>query len=131
MPRRHQYEWSWVLAPFVILFILAVWGPACMTLGRLYAAQYGDSVYAFYLDSGHTFYGHVRGVGLGSVVLSDVYSFQTVTVGTTPTSNLTSQQLNPLTAPENRLVLNRAHVLFYEKLSDKAKVLTIMRGNVQ
>lgn len=131
MPRRRQYEWSWMLAPVLILAILGVWGPALMGLGRLYAAQYGDSVYAFYLDSGHTFYGHVRGVGLGTVVLSDVYSFQTVTVGTTPTSNLTSQQLNPLTVPENRLALNWAHILFYEKLSDKAKVLLIMRGDTQ
>lgn len=129
MPRQRRAEWSWVLAPIVVLTILVLWGPALLGVCRLYAAQYTGSVYAFYLDSGHTFYGTVRGIGWDTVTLSDVYSFQTVTVGTTPTSNLASQRLNPLTAPENWLTINWKHVLFYEQLGDRSKVLTIVHGD--
>lgn len=128
---RKRFEWMWVAAPIATLALLIVWGPALVRSANLVAAQYTGTIYAFYLDSGHTFYGTIRGVGLGSVTLSDVYSFQTINVGTTPTSNLTAQELNPLTAPENWLTIEWRHVLFYEQLGSKAKVLHIMRGDAQ
>ncbi len=132
MPRSHSPSVLWfVAAPLALVIALALWGPALTSLARLYTAQYRGDVYAFYLDSGHTFYGTVRGVGFGTITLANVYSFQTVSVGQTPTSNLTAQELNPLTAPENWMTISREHVLFYEKLGDKAKVLKIMRGDAQ
>lgn len=128
---QRRFEWTWALGPILIVLGLLIWGPALSGTVRLYAAQYTGDVYAFYLDSGHTFYGTVRGVGLGTITLADAYSFQTVKVGETSTSNLTSQRLNPLTSPDNWLTVSWRHVLFYEKLGDKAKVLKIMRGDLE
>lgn len=129
--QQRRIEWSWFIGPILIVFGLLIWGPSLYGTVRLYAAQYTGDVYAFYLDSGHTFYGTVRGVGFGTITIAEAYSFQTVKVGDTPTSNLTSQRLNPLTSPDNWLTMSRRHILFYEKLGDKAKVLKIMRGDLE
>jgi hypothetical protein len=128
---RSRTRISWFAVPIGTLIILGLWGPALMRSAHLFAAQYTGDVYAFYLDSGHTFYGTIRGVGIGSVTLSDVYSFQTINVGTTPTSNLTAQALNPITSPENWLTIDWRHVLFFEQLGDRSKVLRIIRGDAQ
>lgn len=128
---RKRFEWTWVAAPVVMLVLLILWGPSLFRSARLFTAQYTGETYAFYLDSGHTFYGTVRGIGFGTITISNVYSFQTVSIGQTPTSNLTAQELNPLTSPENWMTLNWRHVLFFEKLGSKAKVLRIMRGDAQ
>lgn len=132
MPQRRHNPLShlwWFAMPIATLALLLVWGPSLFGMARLYMAQYGGDVYAFYIDSGHTFYGTIQGVGFGTVTLSNVYSFQTVQVGDTPTSNLTAQQLNPITAPLNWITLNWKHVLFYERVGPNAKVLKIMHGN--
>lgn len=128
---RSRTRISWFAVPIGTLLVLGLWGPALMHSARLYAAQYTGDMYAFYLDSGHTFYGHVRGIGFGTITLTDVYSFQTINVGTTPTSNLTAQQLNPLTAPDNWLSIEWRHVIFFEQLGDRSKVLQITRGEAQ
>lgn len=117
-----------LIAGFVFpLVFLALFAPSLFADARLFLAQYGNDRYAFYLASGHTFYGTVRGVGFGKVVLADAYSFQSVSVGETSTNNLTAQKDNPLTRPDNWLVINREHILFYERVGDEASLLQAIR----
>jgi hypothetical protein len=113
-------------AAFVIF--LALFAPSLFLHLRLHAAQYTDTYYAFYLESGNVFYGQVRGVGFGQIILSNAYSFQEVEVGETTTSNLSALAQNPLTRPENWLALSRDHILFYERIGKDASVLEALRA---
>lgn len=123
-PKRRTHKVSLYVAPAVIFFaVLLLWGPALFGILRLHFAQYSDDRYAFYTDSGNVFYGTVRGVSFTQVTLSDAFSFQTVSVGETTTSNLQSAQGNPLTRPDNWLVMNWDHIIFYERIGDEASVL--------
>jgi hypothetical protein len=108
----------------LILLLLGMFAPSLFADARLFTAQYTNDRYAFTLDSGHVFYGVVRGAGLGKIVLSDAYSFQSISVGETSTSNLGALRDNPLTRPENWIVLSREHILFYEKIGDDASILS-------
>lgn len=110
-----------IFAGFIL--VLAFFGPSLFAGLRLYTAQYTKDYYAFYLEDGAVFYGQVRGVGLGNVVLTNAYSFQAIEVGETSTSNLVALRDNPLTRPDNWVVITRDHVLFYERIGDDASIL--------
>lgn len=103
-------------------------GSMFFSLVGLHMAEFSDQRYAVYLDSGHVFYGKIKAVGIFTLTLSDVYSFQTLEVGETSTSNLQAQRLNPLTAPDNWLVIERDHVLFFERIGKDARILELIRA---
>ncbi len=115
--------WLFALILGLVLVALAFFGPALFASAGLHTAQYSKDYYAFYLEDGSVFYGQVRGVGLGNVVLTNAYSFQAIEVGETSTSNLVALRDNPLTRPENWVVITRSHVLFYERIGDDASIL--------
>lgn len=126
--------WHWVqsfawIFIFVMVFgVFVLWGPALWPFISLHSAPYTHDVYGVYLESGHVFYGEIRSVGWHSLVLENVHSFQNVTVGETSTSNFQAQKDNPLTRPENWLVIERDTILFYEKLTPAAKIMSLIRG---
>lgn len=106
-----------------LLLFLALIGPVLFAHARLFLAQYSDDYYAVYLETGNIFYGQVRGVGLGRLILSNTYSFQEIEVGETTTSNLSAVRENPLTSPDNWMVIPSRHILFYERIGDDASIL--------
>ncbi|MBP9669159.1 MAG: hypothetical protein KBE09_02620 [Candidatus Pacebacteria bacterium] len=85
-------------------------------------------MYAVQLLNGQVMYGTIRSVGLSTITMGNVHTFETVTVGTTQTSNLQARRTNPLTMPEDWLTIERDGILYYEKLSPAARVLSLMRG---
>lgn len=111
---------------FSLLFLLCLilWTPSLWFEVKLRLAVYGTNTYAVYLDSGHIFYGKLTGVTGATIVFRDVRSFQKYEVGGSTTNTLQSQLANPLTRPENFLVINRAHVLFFEKVGSDAPIVT-------
>lgn len=133
LANRHRAPRSGLLPKlafgFGMLILLGVlFGPSFFAHLRLYSAQYSDDYYALYLDSGNVFYGQIRGVGLGQITLTNAYSFQSIEVGETSTSNLSAVRNNPLTRPDNWMVINRDHVLFYERIGDDASILEALRA---
>lgn len=119
------------LSPLVVVACLILWGPGLFHSIGLYSAQYAGGTYAFYMDTGQTFFGEIRSVTPSTITLANVYTFQTYTVGETPTTNLTAQQLNPLTMPYNWMALNWKHVTYYERVGSRGKVINIMRNAQQ
>lgn len=120
-----------IVLAFLLLFFcgaLFLYGPAVERYVSLHWAQYTDATYAFYLSSGHVFYGNVRAVGPQAITLSHVYTFQGVSVGGSTTNNLVAQAASPLTMPEDWLVLERNKILFYERITSAARILSLMRG---
>ncbi len=93
----------------------------------IYAAQYSGGTYAFYMDTGQTFFGEIKSVSPSAVTLTNIYTFQTINVGEVPTTNLTAQQLNPLTTPYNWMTLNWKHITYYERVGSRSKVMNLMR----
>lgn len=112
----------------VVILLIAMFGASLFAHLRLFLAQYSDDFYAVYLENGNAVYGHVRGAGLGQLILSDAYSFQQIEVGETTTSNLSALRDNPLTRPDNWMVIPSRHILFYERIGDDASVLEALRA---
>lgn len=125
-PRRRVKLSTFALVFAVVLMALVFWGPTLLAVLRLHSAQYTNDYYAFYVEGGSVFYGQVRGVGLGNVTLSNAYSFQAIEVGETSTSNLVALRDNPLTRPDNWVVIKDRHILFYERIGDNASVLNAL-----
>lgn len=120
--------WSLGFLFIILLVFFVLRGPALIRELRLSFAPYTDGIYAFYLSSGHTFYGSVASVNGRTIALRNAYSFQSTTVGDVPTSNLQAQILNPLTMPENWIAISRDSVLFYEKLTEEAQLMPLIEG---
>jgi hypothetical protein len=114
---------SFLATGVFVLILLVLFGPALFGNMRLHVAQYTGDYYAFYLSDGSVFYGQVRASGLGRITLANAYSFQKIDVGETSTSNLVALRDNPLTRPDNWMVIMRDHVLFYERIGDDASIL--------
>ncbi len=112
----------------IILACCVLFGPAAVRSLELYFAQYTSAMYAVQLLNGQVMYGTIRSVGLSTITMGNVHTFETVTVGTTQTSNLQARRTNPLTMPEDWLTIERDGILYYEKLSPAARVLSLMRG---
>lgn len=104
--------------------VLFVWGAGLWADIRLRIDAYSGAPYAVYLDSGHIFYGSLSSISGSQVVMKSVRSFQQFEVGESTTNTLETQVSNPITRPEDRLVLNRQHVLFMERIGASAPVLT-------
>lgn len=111
-----------------LIACIALFGPSLFAHTRLFFAQYTSDYYAVYLETGNIFYGQVRGVGLGQVVLTNAYSFQEIEVGETTTSNLSALRDNPLTRPSNWMVIPSRHILFYERIGDDASILEALNA---
>jgi hypothetical protein len=125
---RSRLPSSYLYIPALAFLGLFLWGPALISYGGLYVSQYTGTLYAFYMDGGQTLFGQVQSVGFGTVRLHDVYTFQNVTVGSTATSNLTSQHNNALTRPDNWLAVEWRHVIFFEKVGPDAKIRDIIEA---
>lgn len=104
--------------------ILFVWGPELYFGLQMKLEAYRKDPFAVYLDSGHIFYGNLVSISSKDIVLSNVRSFQKFEVGQSTTNTLQSQSSNPITKPNNYLVIDRSHVLFYEQIGSNAPILS-------
>lgn len=109
--------------------VLLVWGPGWFSAVMLRLDAYRGQPYAVYLDSGHIFYGTLKSINAREIALVDVRSFQRFEVGESTTNTLQEQVTNPITRPENLLVVERTHVLFIEKIGPLAPVLSSGEGS--
>ncbi len=125
----HIIRTSSVIFLLAIIFIICVlFGPAAVRSLELHLAQYTSAMYAIQLLNGQVMYGTIRSVGPRTITMGNVHTFETVTVGGSQTSNLQARRTNPLTMPEDWLTIERDGVLYYERLSPAARVLSLMRG---
>ncbi len=112
----------------IVLITCVLFGPAAVRSLQLHLAQYTNAMYAIHLLNGQVMYGTIRSVGLNTITMGNVHTFETVSVGTTQTSNLQARRTNPLTMPEDWLTIQRDGILYFEELSPAARVLSLMRG---
>lgn len=114
---------------FPIIFGFLVWfGPEFSLALAMHLAPYRhDRWYAVYLQNDQVFYAQIKSWGGDTVKLTNVHYLQTIQVGTTTTSNIVRRGKNELTMPKNFLLLNRAHVLYWEEIGERAVVMDIIR----
>lgn len=125
----HLIRTSSLVFVVIITFMCCVfYGPGALRSLELHMAQYTSNMYAVQLMNGQVMYGTIRAVGWSTLTMGNVHTFDTVVVGTTQTSNLQARRTNPLTMPEDWLTINRDGILYIEKLSPAARVLSLMRG---
>jgi len=79
-----------------------------------------------------TYFGHVTRMNDKVVVLSDVYYLTTATDQTAQNAPAASPQLTKLGcqqlhSPEDRMVINRSQMAFWENLKDDGKVVTAIK----
>lgn len=119
-----------VIAAAAVFVAGALWwfGPGLLVSFQARSAQYDERYYAVYLDSGQALYAQVRGLTRDTLKLTNVYYLQSVTVGDKTTNNLVRRGTQEVSMPLNFLMVNRAHVLYWEAVGDSAPVIKAMRG---
>lgn len=89
-----------------------------------------DRYQAVFLTNNQVYFGKIASFDSKSVVLTDVFYIETPNQGQNTTSqantNYTLRKLgvNELHAPEDKMVINREQVIFWENLKDSSQVVT-------
>lgn len=95
-----------------------------------YLEEREESYYAVFLTNGQVYFGHLFYENTDTPILTEIYYLQASTTGTggDATSNYTLVKLGKeLHGPEDQMVLNLAHVMFWEELSGDSKVLAAIK----
>lgn len=127
--RRSKLSTTIATACF-LLVVLIIWGPGILADIKLRLEAYRGTPVALYLDSGHIFYGKLHAISSHTIELTDVRSFQKFEVGDSTTNTLQAQVSNPITHPDNLLIIERSHLLFFEKIGPLSPILS-NGGSVQ
>lgn len=98
---------------------------------NLEASQVKENQYqAVFLTNNQVYFGKITDIGKGSLVLTDVFYIETPNQAQNATSasntNYTLRKLgaNELHSPEDKMVINREQVTFWENLKDNGQVVT-------
>lgn len=88
-----------------------------------------DKIQAVFLDSDQVYFGKVRSINNETVILTDIYYLridqpvQPDQTGETPQINPSLEKLGcELHGPQDIMVINRAHVMFWENLKEEGQV---------
>ena len=86
--------------------------------------------YAVFLDSNQVYFGNIEKENEQAVTLTSIYYLQTKP-GADASAQADASLLklgNEVHGPEDRMEINRAHVLFVEKLRDDGKVVQAIKN---
>ncbi len=114
----------------IIVAVLVVVGGAAWGYCRMNRGYDPARYSAVFLTNDQVYFGHIQSLGEKMLVLSDVYYLKAKTDVIDPkapnaeaTAKLSLIKLgDELHGPENRITINREHVLFYETMKDDSVI---------
>lgn len=119
-----------VIIATVIVTALAVWLFAG-SYSSAEAEQVNEKQYqAVFLTNNQVYFGKITDINKSSIILTDVFYIETPNQGQSGTdvrnTNYTLRKLgsNELHSPEDKMVINREQVTFWENLKDSGQVVT-------
>lgn len=125
-----------MFAPLVVVIVLILVMFGGMFLAKKYDSVYfSDDYHAVFLSNGQVYFSKIAKQTTDSVILNDVYYLRVQRAlqpaqqpeGEQPQQPQTSISLvklgNELHGPEDKMVINRDHVLFIEELKEDSKVV--------
>lgn len=115
-------------AVVVLVLAYAIWATKGFGLWKNKSADYQ----AVFLSNGQVYFGQMKSVGAGNVTLEDIYYLRVQQIQPKaeekPQGKLTLIKLgNELHAPQDKMVINRDHILFYENLKSDGKVIEAIK----
>ncbi len=128
--QKKSSGWLWVVIAVIFLMIAGAWWyysssrDSTITEGSIETGQYQ----AIFLDSGQVYFGKLK-TGKGDFYsLTDVFYLQSGAVGLDQTSNLSLVKLgNEAHGPEDKMRINKEHILFIEDMKADSKVVTAIQ----
>ena len=130
-PRKlHSPKTGLILLIIGIVLLIAV---VVFLIFSILPAQKAQVWQAVFLTNGQVYFGHVAKTTETSVVLRNVYYLQVQQLmpkeGKEPQQQLTLVRLGQeMHGPENEMEINRAHILFVEKLRKDSQVVTTIEA---
>ncbi len=117
--------WIWIIPILVVLIGGLFWwyytqNKSSPTEGPIASGEYQ----AVFLDSGQVYFGKLNTDKKDFYQLTDVFYLQTGTIGLDQVSNLSLIKLgNEAHGPEDKMEINKDHVLFIEDMKGDSKVV--------
>jgi hypothetical protein len=133
-PRGGQSKLPWVIVGLLVIILLAA---LVLFRGNLMKWGRGDDTsktyQAVFLSNGQVYFGHISNIMSKNITLTDIFYLQVTPAQgsqqSTQANTNQSQQLqlvklgSELHGPEDKMNINRDHVLFYENLKKDGKVV--------
>lgn len=125
--KKNGNPWIWVIAIVVVIVIGTLWWyKAGRGVGTPpIAEEIASGEYqAVFLDNGQVYFGRLKTAKQDFYTLTDVFYLQTGAVGLDQTSSLSLIKLgNEAHGPEDKMEINKEHVLFVEDMKSDSKVV--------
>lgn len=119
--------WIWIIMILAIVIGGAIWwyssGQGLGTAPIIEEIASGE-YQAVFLDNGQVYFGKLKTAKQEFYTLTDVFYLQTGAVGLDQNSNLSLVKLgNEAHGPEDRMEINKEHILFVEDMKSESKVV--------
>lgn len=124
--RKKSYSWLWIVVVFILVVAGAIWWYRSSVLNTGEdKTEIGTGKYqAVFVDNGQVYFGKLNKSGDDFFQLTDVFYLQAGTIGLDQTSNLSLVKLgNEAHGPEDKMQINKDHVLFIEDMKSDSKVV--------
>jgi len=122
---RTSYRWVWWVIIIIVAAVLVFW----VTNGFAFTSALGNGYQAVFLTNDQVYFGKLAKVDSQYPVLRDVYYLQVTQTlqprnANAPATNINLVKLGgELHGPEDAMVLNRDHIIFYEDLKVDSQVV--------
>ena len=130
--KQKSFKWLWVTI-VIVLVIGGIWvkmkSPKQDVLSELQGVSKPLDIatgqyQAVFLDNGQTYFGKLDPKGGEFITLTDVFYLQPGSAANVPQGNLALSKLgSEAHAPEDKMSINKSHVLFIENLKSDSKVV--------
>lgn len=124
--KKKPNSWLWVIVVLVVIIGGAIWWyySSGQNSSTESTSEIGSGEYqAVFLDNGQVYFGKLN-KGKEVYTLTDVFYLQTGTVGLDQTSSLSLTKLgNEAHGPEDKMEINKEHILFVEGMKNDSKVV--------
>lgn len=89
----------------------------------------GNKYQAVFLNNGQVYFGKIKTLNRSYVVIDDIFYIEAQSTQQANNNNYTLRKLgtSELHAPEDRMVVNRDQVTFWENLKDSGRVVTAIK----
>ncbi|MBI2474955.1 hypothetical protein HYV69_00840 [Candidatus Uhrbacteria bacterium] len=125
--KKKSNPWVWIIVILTIIVAGALWWYRSATSPGDPSASLGMTsieYQAVFLDNGQVYFGKLKKSGEDFYELTDVFYLQTGAVGIDQASNLSLAKLgNEAHGPEDKMQINKDHVLFIEDMKSESKVV--------
>lgn len=132
---KNKKFWLIIIIIFALINIaLIIFFEPITKLGRKIISSESDW-YAVHLNNGQVYFAHLDKVSKNEIVLSEVYFIESYQ-SNDPSSgepnqlyNLVKRGSDDLTTTDNKLIINRSVVLFWEKLKSSSEIVKLIEKN--